>query len=107
MDKQTKKIKDLKKKIEFILESNPKARNSDQYLTLCIWATYYPEYIFQDGRGKAVLLENIMALPREDNVKRLRAKIQNEEHKWLPTTVEVAKKRGILEEVWYKYVNTN
>lgn len=47
-----------------------------------------------------VELKNIMDLPREDNVKRIRAKIQNEEKKYLPTSLEVAKQRKINEEDW-------
>lgn len=45
-------------------------------------------------------LGKIMDLPREDNIKRIRAKIQNEEHKYLPTTLEVARQRKISEEEW-------
>ena len=47
-----------------------------------------------------VELKNIMDLPREDNVKRIRAKFQNEEKKYLPTTLEVARQRKISEEEW-------
>lgn len=47
-----------------------------------------------------VELGSIINLPREDNIKRIRAKIQNEEHKYLPTTLEVARQRKIAEEDW-------
>lgn len=60
-----------------------------------------------DGSGQEKLvpkpmveLGKIMELPREDNIKRIRAKIQNEEHKYLPTTLEVARQRKINEEDW-------
>lgn len=45
-------------------------------------------------------MRRLLDLPREDNVKRVRAKIQNEEHKYLPTNPDVLIKRGILEEYW-------
>ena len=99
-----------------ILENFPKARDSDQWLTIKLWAVYFPSRIHEEKLNegtefetirKFVYLEDIMALPREDNIKRLRAKIQNEEHKWLPTTIEIAKKRHIEESVWINYVNYN
>lgn len=101
-------IESLKKKILRVLEENPKARDSDQWLTLKIWALYYPskiKTIEEEVNGvvrprKYVCLEDILDLPREDNVKRIRAKIQNEEHRFMPTTLEVAKQRKISEEDW-------
>lgn len=48
-------------------------------------------------------LKTIIELPREDNIKRVRAKIQNEEHKYLPTTEEVRKQRKISEEEWHAW----
>ena len=104
------KIKNLKKQIEYILENIPKSRDSDQYLTLCIWTHYYRNYIQIDtgtvNDRKFVYLDDIMLLPREDNVKRLRAKIQNEEGRFLPTTLEIARQRKINEEVWREYLST-
>jgi hypothetical protein len=107
------KIKNLRKQVLEVLKNTPRSRDSDQYLTLCIWNRYYPQYIHeivmrQNGgepkKVKLVSLSDIMLLPREDNVKRLRATIQNEDHLYLPTTLEVAKKRKIAEEVWRKYL---
>lgn len=104
------KQKELKKRILEMLESNPKSRDSDQYLTLCIWARYFPNYIriftSEDPKlngKKCVLLEDVMHLPREDGVKRTRAVIQNKEKKFLPTTWEVARKRQIAEGVWREW----
>ena len=45
-------------------------------------------------------LATVMDMPREDNIKRVRAKIQNEEKKYLPTNLEVARQRKIAEEDW-------
>lgn len=47
-----------------------------------------------------VELAKIVDLPREDHIKRIRAKIQNEEKKFLPTTEEVRRQRKISEEDW-------
>lgn len=101
----------LRPMVEAILRDFPKARDSDQWLTLKLWAVYYPDSVYEDkgtvNNRKFVYLEDIMDLPREDNVKRLRAKIQNEEGKYLPTTLEVALQRRIEESVWRNYVNYN
>lgn len=73
------------------------------------------EALLEDGILKKVLKENgeteirpasmvqlkdIFDLPREDNIKRIRAKIQNEEHRYLPTTPEIRKQRQISELDW-------
>jgi hypothetical protein len=94
------KIKDLTKKVETILRDFPQSRNSDQWLTLKIWATYYPQLIFQYQDRQAVLLKDVMELPREDNIKRIRAKFQNVQKMYLPTSLEVVKRRKQNEEEW-------
>lgn len=102
----------LKKQILEVLASTTEARNSDQYLTLCIWNRYYPQYVQEVNRevpGKEpekvrmVSLRDIMILPREDNVKRIRAIIQNVEKRYLPTSAAVRKQRKINQEVWEEY----
>ena len=45
--------------------------------------------------------DDLMDLPREDNVKRIRAVIQNKEHRLLPTSEEVLKQRGVNEKYWH------
>ena len=101
-------IKNLRKAIESILKEFPKARDSDQWLTLKIWQVYFPDWVVTLPDGTiAVRFRDIMNLPREDNVKRIRAKIQNEEGKWLPTTWKIAHQRKIEESVWRNYVNYN
>lgn len=101
-------IKNLKIAVLGILQDNPKARDSDQYLTIMLWMRYFPTRILElpDG-SKAIKLRDVMDLPREDNVKRIRAIIQNVEGKYLPTSWEVAKKRKINEEVWREYCRNN
>lgn len=104
----TAKIKNLKNKVLAVLEEYPQTRDSDQYLTLIIWKKYYPSRIFKVSNGSsAILLKDIMEMPREDNIKRVRAIIQNVENKFLPTSLEVAKQRKINEETWREYVRFN
>ena len=101
-------IKQLKHKIEWVLENYPDTRNDDILLTLNIWSSYYKHLLFTNDNGKlCVRLNNIFELPREDNVKRIRAKLQNEQNKWLPTDPEVRRKRGILEEEWRRQLGYN
>lgn len=92
----------LKKMVEYILDENPKyrgvqARNSDIALTILIWQRWYSVGTNEDS---VVHLYRLFDLPREDNVKRVRAVFQNTEHKYLPTSLEVLKKRGIEREYW-------
>lgn len=92
----------LKNMVEQVLADNPKyngveARNSDVALMILVWQRWYGVSDKPDG---IVHVRRLFDLPREDNVKRVRAKIQNEEHKYLPTNPDVLIKRGILEEYW-------
>jgi hypothetical protein len=108
-------LRTLKKQVELALDNFPGTRNSDVELTLKVWEAFYPEKIWQfevaKGR-KFIEMKSLFDLPREDNIKRIRAKIQNEEGRYLPTSWEVARKRGIEEDKWrvfmgYPAVNPN
>lgn len=91
----------LRLQILRVLEDEPETRNCDILLTIKIWVRFYPGLIDKNSDGKwAVRLKNIFELPREDNIKRIRAKIQNEEWKFLPTRWEVAKRRKLEEDRW-------
>lgn len=99
----------LKNMVEQVLAENPKyngaeARNSDVALMIIIWQRWYGVSDKPDG---IVHVRRLFDLPREDNVKRVRAKIQNEEHKYLPTNPDVLIKRGILEEYWQDALGYN
>lgn len=92
----------LKNMVEQVLRDNPsymgvEARNSDIALMILIWQRWYNVSDRPDG---IVHVRRLFDLPREDNVKRVRAKLQNEEHKYLPTNPDVLIKRGILEQYW-------
>lgn len=121
----SKKINKLKIQILDILEKHPKSRDSDQWLTIKLWCVFYPSRIIRKeaecscapdratlgcpkhtGREAEpmIRLADIMDLPREDNIKRIRAVIQNEEKQFLPTSWAVAKQRKINEEEWKTYM---
>jgi hypothetical protein len=104
---QEKRIRNLREIVEKELSINKKARNDDQFLTLSIWWRHYPEYFIVHECKYYIKADAVLSLPREDNIKRLRAKIQNEERKYLPDDPIVRKKRGISEEVWLKYCTYN
>lgn len=99
------KLQNLKFEVEQILDMFPETRNNDQHLTMKLWVQKFPKAIeiLPDGT-QAVRLVDIMLLPREDNVKRVRAIIQNEEHRYLPTLQSVRKKRQIAESVWLEFI---
>ena len=99
----------LKNMVEQVLRDNPRyngieARNSDLALLILIWQRWYGVSDRPDG---TIQVRRLLDLPREDNVKRVRAKIQNEEHKYLPTNPEVLIKRGILEDYWHDALGYN
>lgn len=89
-------LQTLKSQVEHILKYNPETRNSDISLTILLWKTFYPQKIKDN---QYVALADLFDLPREDNVKRIRAKF-NSQNKYLPTSLEIALQRGILEEKW-------
>lgn len=94
-------IKNLKRVVEEMLRDNPETRNSDIALTIAIWKRYFPNAILtaQDGR-EYIRLSKLFDLPREDNIKRVRAFIQNEQKKYPPTEWKIAEQRGMSEDEW-------
>ena len=98
------KIKDLDKKVRYALKNDERSRNSDIRLTQVIWWTFYRDSLKEIDGVYFVSLGKLFDLPREDNIKRIRAKIQNEEKLFLPTDPAVAKKRGWKEDEWRGYL---
>jgi hypothetical protein len=93
-------MSNLKQQIEWVLQASPETRNSDIALTLAIWRRFYGEKLRKAADGEEyVRLQNLFDLPREDNVKRIRAKF-NAEGKYWPTDLKIARARGILEDQW-------
>lgn len=92
--------KTIKEMVEACLRNIPETRNSDITLMIEVWKRYYPQRIstVQDAR-LGVALASLYDLPREDNIKRVRATF-NHEGKYYPTDWKVAKGRGIKEDEW-------
>jgi hypothetical protein len=101
-------MRKLKDDILEVLRDDEQSRNSDIRLTQVLWWRFYNNKMVKLGDGKiAVRLSDLFELPREDHVKRIRAVIQNEENRYLPTSEEVRKKRLINEEKWLAYLEYN
>ena len=97
------KIKDIKYMAEVVLRDIPETRNSDITLTIEIWKKFFSHYLIVRESDKEIFvkLKHLYLMPREDNVKRIRAKI-NEEGKYLPTDEKVAKQRKLNMDEWHK-----
>ncbi len=96
----------LKSQVIKVLEELPKTRESDQYLTLIIWQKFCKEYIHYENGKPYIFLEDIMRCPREDNCKRIRAKL-NSQGLYLPTSQEVIKARQKGQEKWQRDLGYN
>lgn len=99
-------IKNLKEKVIHILEKYPETRNDDALLTFYIIGQYLGDELIHYNE-KAYISTYALGKVREDHVKRIRAIIQNEEGKFLPTNENVRRKRKISEESWCEYLNKN
>lgn len=94
-------IKNLKQKVHDILRDEPSTRNSDIALMIAVWKKHCPSYIKKGSSGEeGVWLKDLYELPREDNIKRVRAYWQNDKKLYLPTEESVAKARGINMDEW-------
>ena len=93
----------LKDKIIHCLTKYPETRNSDIKLTNAVWIEFHNSKILKIDGKNYVALTDLYELPREDNVKRIRAKIQNEDNLFLPTDINIAKQRKKNEEKWRNY----
>lgn len=94
----------LERQVRHILSTDEKSRNSDIRLTQMIWWHFYRSHMKQIDGKVYVNVADLFTLPREDNIKRIRAKIQNELKEFLPTDASVAKKRGWQEDEWRSYL---
>ena len=84
----------LKDKVAYCLELEPLTRNDDKILTWKLWHEFY-------GIGATITAGQFTKLlPSQAEIQRLRAVIQNDEKRFLPTSWEVAKGRGWQESEW-------
>mgnify|MGYP001612875574 CR=1 FL=1 len=103
----------LKKEIEHCLEKYPESRNDDVYLTSALWWEFHSKSLIESGKAKMIdgdlfiNLRAIQTLPREDHIKRIRAKIQNEEFRFTPTNPEVIKLREASRRKWKAKMNND
>jgi hypothetical protein len=96
---------DLIYQVKSMLSIFPDARNSDITLTIKLWENFYPSMIHNSERlGEVVRIIDLFDLPREDNIKRIRAKIQNEERLYLPTDIKVFVERARASDEWRKFL---
>lgn len=75
------------------------ARNSDISLMILIWQRWYSVGTNPDS---IIHLQRLYDLPSQENVKRWRAKYQNDMGLYVPTDWRVAKARGWLRAKWEK-----
>ncbi len=100
------RILKLKVKVEYILENIPETRNDDILLTVKLWQHYHAAVVWDFAKKRWVngpfdnLYELLRNLPREDAIKRIRAVIQNDEWRLLPTDLNVAKARNMNIDKW-------
>lgn len=94
----------LERQIRNVLATDERSRNSDIRLTQMLWWTHYRGYMKMIDGKVFVNVAHLYDLPREDNVKRIRAKIQNDHKEFLPTDPSIAKKRGWQEDEWRGYL---
>lgn len=92
----------LEYKVRYVLAKDPDTRNSDITLTTHIWWYFHKDSVVKINDKYYVCVSDLHELPREDNIKRIRAKIQNEEKLYLPTSETVARKRKWNEQEWRK-----
>ena len=94
----------LEAKIRAVLASDEQSRNSDIRLTQMIWWRYHQDLVTTFNGKAYIRFDDLFELPREDNIKRIRAKIQNDLKEYLPTDPVIAKKRGWAEDEWRSYL---
>ncbi len=89
----------LKDQVEFCLKNIPATRDSDIKLTLNIWRQFFPQSIKKIDDDFFVRARDMYELPREDNVKRIRAKF-NENGEYLTDKPQIRKARKQKEIEW-------
>lgn len=104
MDKS--KMTKLADQVEYCLQYHPSSRNSDITLWICIVKHFYGRMLLSVGgiSEELIPISIMYKLPNQDNVKRIRAKL-NSEGKYWPTDIVVAKKRLINMSAWLDWLN--
>lgn len=77
------------------------SRDSDITLMFWIWFNFYHDHLIVGADGQySIKIKSLYELPREDNIKRVRAYFQNVRKMYPPTLEHIAKKRGMLIDEW-------
>ncbi len=85
-------LQDIRTRVAYILNHNPRTRNSDIALELDYWKTFQPEYLNHNG---TVSQESHYKLERLTSIARARAKIQNEFGMFQPDEAVRTHRRGL------------
>lgn len=95
----------LEKKILQILERYPETREDDVRLQVQLIDTFGSPWdiLWRPDFNDSMIRLSALRAFREDHVKRVRAKIQNELGLFLPSDPEVRRKRQISEGEWLSY----
>jgi len=98
------RLNTLDKKVRTVLAELPQTRNSDITLTIAIWEKYHHVKMLEQEGRQYIDVQQLFNLPREDHVKRIRAKIQNVERLYLPTDRNILLRRVRLSKEWRTFL---
>jgi hypothetical protein len=97
---------DLKNKVSNILNEHPETRNCDIKLMIYLWNKHFSAHIKVTNNGQqGIYLSSLYTLPTQESIKRVRAIIQNDEHRFLPTDEKVRRQRRVSEDEWRNWIN--
>lgn len=92
----------LKLKVIAVLHEDEEARNNDKELAWKLWRKFYPGAFFFFRGEFSLTREGFDTIPSYAGIVRIRADVQNKQGLYLPTSWEIAKKRGLEEDSWRK-----
>lgn len=87
-----KNFKQLKSQVEKILKKYDKAKSSDKWLTYKLWCNEYPGKVVNTPNGKAISFDDMMSLPDEQTITRIRRKF-NQQGLYLATDPVILARR--------------
>ncbi len=95
-----KEIRQTQSIVEDVLRDEPATRNSDKLLTFRVMQ----KVLHQAGSNLLRMdISDLGKIPAFETVKRIRAKIQNDEGRYLPTDEAARKRRRIKEDIFRRY----
>lgn len=103
-------IKRLQDKVRYVLSHHPETRDSDSKLTIKVWQVFHRKSLLVGPGGDddlAVHLTEVLKLPSQSSIVRIRARIQNVEGEFPPTNWEVARARKMQRMFWEEALGYN